>query len=125
MPVVHRTQTRRHETPNATMTTLASPTVGETAQLSLWRVDMVAGARGPEHTFDVEQVWTAVRGGAQVTVGGTAATVAAGDTLVLPAGTLRQIVADDSGFEALVAAPAGARASMPDGTDRGVPPWIA
>lgn len=125
MPLVHRTQTRRHETPNAIMSTLASPTLGQTAKLCLWRVEMLPGARGPQHTFDVEQVWTAVRGGAQVTVGGTVAIVAAGDTLVLPPGPLRQVVAGGAGFEALVAAPAGARASMPDGTDRGVPPWIA
>jgi hypothetical protein len=36
------------------------------------------------------------------------------------------VVADpEAGVVAIVTAPAGARATLPDGTDRGVPPWIA
>ena len=38
-------ENRRTETPNATMTTLASPTLGSTAGLSMWQVEMAAGAR--------------------------------------------------------------------------------
>jgi quercetin dioxygenase-like cupin family protein len=91
----------------------------------MWRVEMTAGPRGPDHRFDVEQLWTVVRGGATVTIDGATHAVGAGDTLVLPADVARQIAAGEDGFEALVAAPAGARALLADGTDRGTPPWIA
>jgi quercetin dioxygenase-like cupin family protein len=124
MPVLAATEARRHETPNAVMSTLASPTLGG-ATLALWRVEMAPGARGPDHVFDVEQVWTVTAGGADVTIEGETQSVASGDTLVLPAGAVRQIVATGEGFAALAAAPAGARALLADGTDRGTPPWIA
>ena len=45
-----------------------------------------------------------MRRGADVELNGETHALAAGDTLVLPA---------------------GARALLPDGTDRGTPPWIA
>jgi quercetin dioxygenase-like cupin family protein len=123
MTIVRARDARRHETPNATMATLASPTQGGAA-LALWRVEMAAGQRGPEHTFDVEQVWTVVSGGASVELDGERDRVTTGDTLVLAPGTIRRIAAGDSGFEALVVAPAGARAILSDGTDRGTPAWI-
>jgi quercetin dioxygenase-like cupin family protein len=124
MPLVRAQAVRRHETPNAVMSTLASPSLGA-ATLALWRVEMTAGQRGPEHTFDVEQVWTVVGGGADVELDGQTLAVAPGDTLVLPAGGIRRVAAADDGLEALVAAPAGARAQLSDGTDKGTPPWIA
>lgn len=115
--------TRCTETPNAVMTTLASPTLGATRELALWRVRMAAGAVGPEHAFDSEQVWTVVAGAARVTVDGEEVTLAAGDTIVLPAGATRR-VAVDAPFEALVAGSAGARATAA-GHDGAIPPWIA
>ena len=123
-PIVRAHEVHRHETPNAVMSTLASPSLGA-ATLALWRVEMHAGQQGPEHTFDVEQVWTVVSGGAAVELDGETLAIAPGDTLVLPAGTIRRIAAADGGFEALVAAPASARAQLSDGTDKGTPPWIA
>jgi quercetin dioxygenase-like cupin family protein len=91
----------------------------------MWRVDMTAGQRGPEHTFDVEQVWTVVSGGADVELDGETHAIAPGDTLVLPAGAVRRIAATAAGFAALVATRAGARAALTDGTDKATPPWIA
>ena len=55
--LVRAGQARRTETPNALMTTLASPSQGPTAGLSMWRVEMRAGQQGPPHAFDTEQVW--------------------------------------------------------------------
>jgi len=123
MPVVRAQQVKRHETPNAVMTTLASPSLGA-ATLALWRVEMTPGQRGPEHTFDAEQLWTVVGGGADVELDGESVAVERGDTLVLPAGAIRRI-STEHGLEALVAAPAGARALLSDGTNKGTPPWIA
>lgn len=120
---VPATAARRTETPNALMTTLASPTLGAARELALWRVHMDAGAAGPEHTFDAEQVWTVVTGAARVTVDGAEAALVAGDTIVLPAGATRRIAADGP-FEALVTGRAGARVTAA-GHDAVTPPWIA
>ena len=124
MPYISHAETRRTETPNAVMTTLASPTQGGAGQ-SVWRVDMRAGAAGPPHAFDTEQVWTVLEGGATIELGGETVAVAPGDTGVLPADVPRRVFADaGQGFTAIVAAPAGGCAATPDGT-RVVPAWIA
>jgi quercetin dioxygenase-like cupin family protein len=57
------------ETPNAVMTTYASPTLGST-ELSVWRVEMKASAQGPVHVMDSEQVWTGLSGHARASVPG-------------------------------------------------------
>ena len=106
------------------MTTLASPTQGGASQ-AVWRVDMRAGAAGPPHAFDTEQVWTVLEGGATIELGSETVALAPGDTAVLPADVPRRVFADaGKGFTAIVAAPAGGCASTPDGT-RVVPAWIA
>jgi quercetin dioxygenase-like cupin family protein len=125
MTVIHRTQTSTTQTPNATMTTLASPTLGAATQ-ALWRVDMRPGQSGPAHTFDAEQLWTVIEGAATIELGGAHHPIAAGDTVVMLAGVPRRVIADpEAGLVAIVTATAGARAILPDGTDRGVPAWIA
>lgn len=124
MKIVPNSARRRTQTPNAVMTTLVSPTLGG-ARLSVWTVAMEPGQAGPQHLFEVEQVWTIQRGAAVVECGGRVVRLNVGDTAVVPAGQLRRFHADDdSGFLALVVAPAG-RVLMPDGADRGIPDWIA
>ncbi|MET8546252.1 cupin domain-containing protein [Kitasatospora sp. NPDC004799] len=136
MSVIRRADARRTATPNGVMTTYASPTQGSAA-LAVWHVEMVAGARGPLHAMDTEQVWTLLTGTARVNLAEETVTLAAGDTAVLPADTVRQI-ATDTGFTAVVASPSPAYAYNPDARtpegacalaprdDRRVlPPWIA
>lgn len=124
MTVIRDAEARRSETPGGVMTTFASPAQGG-ASRSLWQVEARPGAVGPVHDFDSEQVWTWVAGAATVELGGERHTVAAGDTVVMPAGTVRRVLADPAtGYTAVVTAPAGARALGPDGADLGVPPWI-
>lgn len=121
---VRRDGTRRTETPNAGMTTYASPTLGGAAQ-ALWQVEMVPGATGPEHVMVGEQVWMATGGAATVRVGDDQVELAAGDTLVLPAGVVRRIAADPArGFVAIVSGVGGAHACTPGG-EPVVPAWIA
>ncbi|RCG32304.1 cupin [Sphaerisporangium album] len=135
MPVIRDAENRRTETPNAVMTTFASPTQGG-AGLSLWRVDMRAGQAGPPHAFDAEVVWTVLAGGATVRLGDESFTIASGDTVIMPADVPRQVAAD-TGLTVIAAAPAGARAytpeegvdvhpgcALPDG-DKLLPAWIA
>ncbi|MEV4469972.1 cupin [Nonomuraea sp. NPDC049504] len=125
MAVIRGAQARRSETPGGVMTTFASPAQGGAAR-SMWRVDARPGAVGPVHDFDAEQVWSWVAGAATVELGGLTYAVAAGDTVVMPARTVRRVLADpDAGYSAVVTAPAGARALAADGADYGVPPWIA
>ena len=124
---IARSDTRVTETPNALMTTLASPTQGGTTTLSVWRVTMRSGQRGPEHTFDGEQAWHLLDGTATVAAGAEIIDLAAGDTLVLPAGTHRQ-VSTESGAVFVVTGPPGAVATpmTPDGPGEPVAPaWIA
>ena len=119
---IAQSDTRQTETPNAAMTTLASPTQGGTGTLSLWRATMRPGQSGPLHTFDVEQVWHVLDGAATVVVDTESITLAVGDTLVLPAGTPRQ-VHTDTGVAFVVSGLASGRAT-PDGGDAVAPPWI-
>jgi quercetin dioxygenase-like cupin family protein len=114
MTVIRSSESRRTQTPNAVMTTLASPSQGGAGQ-AVWRVDMLPGQAGPVHAWDTEQVWTVLDGGAGVELGGQAFTVGAGDTLILPADVPRRLTADPAaGLAAIVVAPAGARAYTPD-----------
>jgi quercetin dioxygenase-like cupin family protein len=123
MPVIRRADSRRTETPNAVMTTLASPTQGGAGH-ALWRVDMRPGASGPLHAFESEQVWTVVEGGATVELDGEALTVEPGDTVVMPPAVLRRVRADPgSGFAAVVAARPGAPATTPGAVEGTVPAW--
>ena len=124
MSVILAAEARRTETPNAAMTTLASPTQGGAGH-AVWRVDMQPGQAGPPHAFDVEQVWTVLAGGATLAVADAEHALAPGDTAVIPAAVARRVVAGDAGFTAIVSAAAGARATLTDGTDKGVPPWVA
>ncbi|WP_432932712.1 cupin domain-containing protein [Microbispora sp. CA-135349] len=137
MPVIRSADSRRSTTPNGVMTTLASPTQGGATQ-AVWRVDMPAGNSGPYHACDGEQVWTFLSGGATVELGDETFAAATGDTVVLPANVGRQVHAGtQSGFSAIVVAPAGCEVynpggvSAPDacdlaprGSDRLVPPWV-
>ena len=133
MPVIRRTESRRTETPNAVMTTLASPTQGGAGQ-AVWRVEMRAGRSGPPHAMDTEQIWTVLSGAATVELAGQSLTIEPGDTLVIPADTPRRVsVEGPAGFAAMVVAPGGTRAyrlddpthapgAVPDG-DKLVPDW--
>src|SRR5258708_13290107 len=105
MPVIRPAASGRTETPNAVMTTLASPTQGGAGH-AVWRVDMRPGQAGPLHAIDTEQVWTVLDGGATVELDGQELTVSPGDTLVLPADAPRRARADPAaGFPALAAPP--------------------
>ncbi|MER5997923.1 cupin domain-containing protein [Nonomuraea sp. NPDC051941] len=116
MSVVMAADSRKTETPNGVMTTLASPTQGGAVGQAMWRVDAKPGMVGPVHAFDVELVWTWLDGSAVVELGGERFEVGPGDTMVLPADVSRQMFADsERGFVSIVVAPAGARAYNPSG----------
>ena len=123
--LVRATDRRRSETPNAVMETCASPTLGGTDGQSLWWVQMREGAAGPPHVVDSEQIWALIEGSARLQVGADRWELQAGDTVVLPAGVVRQVTAR-SALRAVVTGSGTATVSVPgeDGS-RGTPPWIA
>ncbi|MFB7476382.1 cupin domain-containing protein [Kitasatospora sp. NPDC056184] len=123
MSVIRHADARRTETPNAVMTTCASPTQGGTG-LAVWRVEMESACTGPRHAMDTEQVWTFLTGSAVVELDGEELLLGAGDTLVLPADAPRRLRSDE-GFTAVVASPAPSTAHNLDTGDRVTPPWIA
>jgi mannose-6-phosphate isomerase-like protein (cupin superfamily) len=121
---VRSAQARRTETPNAVMTTFASPTQGASQGLSLWQVDMRAGQRGPEHVFDSEQVWHMLDGTAQIAVDGRPVDLGAGDSLVVPGGAGRQVTATTAA-RMVVCGHGHAIVTVPgEAQSRGTPPWI-
>ncbi|MGK2938856.1 MAG: cupin domain-containing protein [Solirubrobacteraceae bacterium] len=122
---VRAEDTRRTETPNAAMTTLASPTLGSTDGLSLWRVAMAAGQRGPRHIFDTEQIWTVLEGAITIETRQSTVALRGGDTVALPAGIERQLTAEQDTI-AIVAGDGAASVFVPgEDAPRGTPPWIA
>jgi quercetin dioxygenase-like cupin family protein len=124
MSPVRAGQARRTETPNALMTTLASPSQGPTAELSMWRVEMRAGQQGPPHVFDTEQIWHLLAGEAEVTVGAERLVLGPGDTVVLPAGTERRVSAR-ADAQLIVCGRGNAVVRVPgEAAPRGTPPWI-
>ncbi|MFF5212657.1 cupin domain-containing protein [Streptosporangium sp. NPDC000396] len=125
MTLVRHAESRRSETPNAVMTTLASPTLGS-ARSSIWRTEVKPDVKGPVHIFDVEQIWTFLEGEATIELDGETSTAGPGDTAVLPAHATRRLTAGPQGYTAIVTAPAGAHAWIPGDTGNKVtPPWIA
>ncbi|MEV6283334.1 cupin domain-containing protein [Kribbella sp. NPDC051770] len=112
------------ETPNAVMTTYASPTLGS-ARLSVWRVEMKATAQGPVHVVDSEQVWTGLSGRATISVGGVERELLEGTAVVVPEGVERQVTATGD-FTAIVSGYGHAKVSVPgEDADRGTPPWMS
>lgn len=107
--VIRSAEARRTRTPNAVMTTLASPAQGASPQ-SLWRVEAAPGATGPSHTNTRPQVWTILTGAATVEIAGEPTELAAGDTVVIPADVPRRVLADTAtGYTAFCMGPADAQ----------------
>lgn len=121
--VVRAADARRTETPNATMTTLASPTLSGPTTISLWRVAIAADGSGPVHTFDSDQIWSLVSGSATFLVNGTRLELDAGDTIRIPGQAERQLAAAHDA-EFVVCGQSDAQVSTPTGSHTGTPPWI-
>jgi quercetin dioxygenase-like cupin family protein len=122
--LIKHADTRTTVTPNATMTTLASPTVGATDGHSLWLVEMAADARGPLHVFDSGQIWTVLEGRVEIELGGLAHALEAGDTLVIPGAVARQVHAISSCRMLVCGDGAAAVTVVGENESRGTPAWI-
>jgi quercetin dioxygenase-like cupin family protein len=91
----------------------------------MWEVAMTAGASGPLHVFDSEQVWTVLDGELSVVIAGETEILAGGDTVVMPEGLERQVSARTD-VRVLVCGHSNAIARVPgEPAPRGTPAWIA
>lgn len=121
--IVRANEARITETPNAMMTTLASPTMSGSAT-SMWIVKMTANAAGPMHTMDSEQIWHVLAGTAQCEIEGEACAMGQGDSLRISGGANRQFTAITD-VTMVVSGESAATASRDDGSNPVVPPWIS
>jgi mannose-6-phosphate isomerase-like protein (cupin superfamily) len=111
--------------PDTHVVAYAAPSRGST-QLCLWRIDIAPGSTSPLHHMDCEEVFLCIDGSAVVVIDGAERRVAAGDCLVLPAGTDFSFrVEGEAPFRALACIPAGGKATMAESGDTFVPPWAA
>ncbi len=123
MPHIKQAEAPVFSTPNAVMVGLAGPSRGS-AELSMWQVQLAPAAAGPAHRIDREQVYLVTAGAMTITADGEESHPVAGDTVIIPAGAVRQIRNQgDSAAQAIVCMMAGGRVTMPDGEDRGLLPW--
>jgi quercetin dioxygenase-like cupin family protein len=84
---------------------------------------MAPGTAGTEHSVDKEEIFHALLGQAEITLGTDHCVLHAGDTFVVPPGkTFALSNLSDKTFEAIAIAPAGVRAHMPSG-EPFAPPW--
>jgi quercetin dioxygenase-like cupin family protein len=122
MTTIRLSEARVTETPAATMRTYASPSMPGDVELAVWRTEMASGAAGPLHTVDADQVVVVLEGRLAAEVDGVRHEVAAGDSVVLPAGALRRLHAEDGRLVTLTASTPAVNARV-GGADPVPVPW--
>lgn len=90
MNIQRATQQRAFTTPNATVTPLATPSLGA-QQSSVLRQRMAPGYQNPTHTQTHEEIMVMLEGGVKVTVEAETSELHAGDSLTIPAHTPHSI----------------------------------
>jgi mannose-6-phosphate isomerase-like protein (cupin superfamily) len=123
MPITRADDARSWQLPGVTFTAVASPSRGQSRDLSVWRLTMAAGTTPTPHSVTCTEVFAVIAGSAQIAVGDVeATTVAAGDAIVIPPDTLFELSTSADHLEAIVCLPAGGQAAMP-GTAPFTPEW--
>ena len=77
----------------ATMRTIVTPSTSPTMDVAVWHTELPAGAAGPKHTIDGDQLVVVVSGTVCVEVDDTAHELSVGDGFVLPGGVARVLAA--------------------------------
>jgi quercetin dioxygenase-like cupin family protein len=123
MEIIKRNDAPVFQAGGTRVTGYAAPSRGAT-EVSVWRLELAPGSTSPVHHMDREEVFLALEGSMVATVDGTDSLIAAGDCLILPAGTPFSFhVPGDEPFRGLACMPAGGLATMsPDGPTF-PPPW--
>lgn len=124
IPLVKESGVRVHQTAGAVMTTLISPSLGGSDSTSMWKVSMSGGQSGPAHVISSEQIWHVIAGRASITVDGETLSVEAGDTLAIPRGAVRQVVAIENTLFGVYGDSDAKASAGPDDADAATPPWM-
>ena len=122
MPILRAANTVVHHLHGASFTAHANPTAGST-DLCVWQLVVPPGLVGQPHRVHRAEVLVLTTGTLRVTLGEETAEASAGDTIMVPAGTLFQVDnISEEPASALVSTTAGFTAELADGTEI-TPPW--
>ena len=122
MPVLAAPSGASHVLDRASFTSLATPTRGS-SETSVWRVEIAPGHPATPHELTREEIFIVLAGRARVQLGQQVTEALAGDTIVVPAGTVFSLdVIGSEPFHAICCMPVGGSARLADGTVL-LPPW--
>lgn len=122
MAVYRGSEAVAHRMDGVTFHAYASPSNGS-RELCAWRVEIASGVTGSPHRVGRDEVLMVLAGELSITLDGVPARIAAGDVVVIPAGSEFQAGNDGPVTAAAwVTTSAGFEATLPDGT-RLTPPW--
>jgi len=124
MPVISGAAAPQFTLPGVTFIGLASPSRGA-KENAVWRLIMAPGVAPLPHRLTREEILVATAGTAVATIAGEAHRLAAGDSIVVPAGTDFSLATPGGeAFEAVVILPVGGQAMIGDEAPF-TPPWAA
>ena len=122
MPVIHAAETTVHQMHGTSFTSYASPAHGS-SELCAWRIEIPGHTRGTPHHVSREEVLYILSGTARATIGDQAEDAAAGEVILVPAGSRFGI--DNLSAEPVIAwvtTSVGLLGVLPDGSWIS-PPW--
>jgi quercetin dioxygenase-like cupin family protein len=123
MTLIKHTDAPVFEAEGTTVTAYAAPSRGA-SELSVWQLELAPGSTSPLHHMDREEVFLGLAGDAIAMVGDTEHPLAAGDCLILPAGTAFTLhVPGPRPFRALACVRVGGLATLDPGGETFAPPW--
>jgi len=122
MPVIRAAEGTEHRMHGAVFTAYANPGTGS-GELCAWTTRLPPGQLGAEHRISREELFLVLEGTPRVSIDGSELTVAPGDVVVAPAGSLLRLDNPDA-QEALIWASTsvGLTAQLADGSEVR-PPW--
>ncbi|WP_261717949.1 cupin domain-containing protein [Streptomyces sp. FZ201] len=122
MPVIRSSEAVTHEIHGARFVSYATPLTGS-KELCAWRGEVPPGTKAPAHTVSKEEILHLLVGTLRITLDGDTADLAAGDTLIVNAGsTLAVENPTDQTALTWVTTSVGLTAELADGTVL-TPPW--
>jgi quercetin dioxygenase-like cupin family protein len=122
MPVIHADEAVVHQLHGTSFTAYAAPTRGST-ELCAWRIAVPARTEGVPHRVSREEVLYVLSGTLRATVNDQREQAAAGDVILVPAGSLFAVGnLGDEPATAWVTTTVGFRGVLPDGSWI-APPW--
>jgi quercetin dioxygenase-like cupin family protein len=122
MPVVRSSEAVVHEIHGVRFVSYATPLSGS-KELCAWRGEIPAGAKGPLHTVNREEIFHLLTGELLITLDGRTERITAGDTVIInPGATLGIENPTQETATAWVTTSIGLQAELADGSAL-TPPW--